>query len=75
MSKSRIEDRRLWTIAQRRHLIVHRRAVVDNDFLKNTGEQLALGEKLRVSPAELEDSLTVIRDVGTSLLSVAPRLR
>jgi hypothetical protein len=68
-----IEDRRLWNIAQRRHLIVHRRAIVDADFLKSTNEQLQLGSKLRVSPHDLEDSLGAIRDVGAAILSIGPR--
>lgn len=64
-----LEDRRMWNIAQRRHLIVHRRGVVDADFLKNSSESLAIGTKLRVTPTELEEAMRVIRDCGGALLS------
>jgi len=58
----------LWLLNQRRHLIVHRRAVVDQTYLENTGEKLQLGSELEVSPYDLDGSLELVRDVGVELV-------
>ena len=42
-------DKRLWLLCQERHLIVHRRAVVDARFLEATGQTLELGDRLLLS--------------------------
>jgi len=59
----------LWKLNQRRHLIVHRRGVVDAAYLAKTGEVLPIGSHLCVSPQELERYIELVRGAGSSMLS------
>jgi hypothetical protein len=63
-----LAQRSLWILNQRRHLIVHRRGVVDQAYLDTTGDAMPLGLELRVTPDELEDYLGRVRDVGIELI-------
>jgi hypothetical protein len=60
-------DRDLWTLFQRRHLIVHRRGVVDQAYLDETGDLLPLGSQISITPARLESDLTVVLECGECL--------
>jgi hypothetical protein len=73
--RSSLGDRRLWQIAQRRHMIVHRRAIVDVEFVRNTGESLVVGSKLPLSPMDIEDAIIVLRDAGIAILCSTPSLK
>ncbi len=58
----------LWLLCQRRHLVVHRRGQIDEDFLRNTGSAEQVGSRLSVTPSDLESSLKVVRDTGVAIL-------
>jgi len=58
----------LWNLNQRRHLIVHRRGIVDSAYLQKIGDVVAIGSDLRVSPKELERYLELVRTAGLSML-------
>jgi hypothetical protein len=62
-----LAQRDLWMLYQRRHLIVHRRGVMDQDYLDATGESLAIGTRLVVSPRAFETSLGVVVSAGTAV--------
>lgn len=62
-----LSHRDLWTLFQRRHLVVHRRCVIDQSYLDATGEMLAVGAHLTVTPQDLEGALDVVSSSGTSL--------
>jgi hypothetical protein len=64
-----LDESALWILNQRRHLIVHRRAVVDAAYLKNTRDSLKIGDRLEVSPRELESYLLLVAKVGTEVLA------
>jgi hypothetical protein len=59
----------LWKLNQRRHLIVHRRGVVDAAYLARTGEVLPIGSHLCISPQELARYIELVRGAGCSMLS------
>ena len=61
-------DKSLWILNQRRHLIVHKRGVVDREYLDKTGADLQVGQQLRVSTSDLEQHLDVVVIVGCKLL-------
>jgi hypothetical protein len=63
-----LSNRSLWLISQRRHLIVHRRAIVDDTYISNTGDAVAPGDELCISAATLEADLVLIRDIGLELI-------
>jgi len=64
-----LKDSQLWRAAQRRHLIVHRRAIIDQKYLRNTGEDQTAGHKLLLSAKDVENTLCLIRDAGLSVVS------
>jgi hypothetical protein len=66
-------DKTLWVLCQQRHLIVHRRGVIDFRYLEATGEQLPTGSRLSVSPSQLESQLAAVVSAGTALLAAAGR--
>lgn len=64
----------VWVLNQRRHLFVHRRGIVDQEYLSNTGDSLPLGQKLRINALDLEESLRSVRDAIQSVCSAAEAL-
>jgi len=66
-----LQDERLWHLNQKRNLILHRRAVVDDVYIRNTGEALARGVILAVHPRYVDKSLAYARDVGIAFLACA----
>lgn len=61
----------LWLLNQQRHLIAHRRGIVDEDYIKNTGAKLSVGEHLYVSPEEFEENASKALSIGKELLKCA----
>lgn len=66
----------LWRLSQQRHLIVHRRGIVDSEYIKNTGASLLPGSKIEITPKDLEQYIHAVTDAACRILRVvaAPRL-
>lgn len=58
----------LWKLNQRRNLILHRRSVIDETYLSNTGDTLPLGAELMISPNQFEKDLTLVIRIGSLML-------
>ncbi len=67
-----LADRELWILSQHRHLFVHRRGVVDQAYLDNTGENLSIGSKLVISPREFEKYFHLVTDLGVRIMEAVP---
>jgi hypothetical protein len=67
-----LDHRDLWMLFQRRHLIVHRRGVIDQAYLQATGENGAIGTQLTVTPDDFEKALSVVIAAGTALAHTLP---
>lgn len=63
----------LWVLCQQRHLIVHRRGVVDARYLDVTGEKRKIGERLVIKPDDLEVQLKKVVNAGHVLLAAADK--
>jgi hypothetical protein len=63
-----LADRNLWILCQRRHLIVHRRGIVDEAYVDATGDSSHVGTRLSVNPNDFENSIRVVVAFGTALL-------
>lgn len=59
----------IWLLNQNRHLIAHRRGVVDEEYLKKTGSSLKLGEQLSISPTEFEEQVRHVFGIGETFLN------
>jgi len=66
-------EKRLWILCQQRHVILHRRGVVDARYLEVTGDQRPIGSRLSVKPAELESQIKAVVAAGSTLLTAAGR--
>jgi hypothetical protein len=63
-----LRDAELWKLNQRRNLILHRRSIVDDAFLRNTGDSLNLGTELIVTPEQLKKDLILVLHIGSAML-------
>lgn len=57
----------LWQISQKRHLLVHKRGVVDKQFIEATNSELEIGASLLITPAEVEEAIDIAIDFGALL--------
>ena len=62
-----LDNRKLWLLFQRRHLIVHRRGIVDSSYLSAIGEKLSLGTEIVISPDDLERYMKLVLDAGVAI--------
>ena len=70
LSKS-LKNQELWNLAQKRNLIVHRRGIVDSQYLSKTPYNVPLGSTLLSNGTEVEMFLQVVRDIGLDVLRAA----
>jgi len=61
----------LWMLAQRRHLIVHRRGIVDSQYLQKTSDSQPLGTLIEIPATEIANSLVEVRNVGLLIADCA----
>lgn len=52
---------------------MHRRGIVDADYIEKTGEAVALGDELVIGPDNLELHLTIVNEAGTELINETVR--
>lgn len=57
----------LWMLSQRRNLIVHRRSVVDSHYLTHTRDDRALGSKLNLPAAYVDDTIVMISKIALTM--------
>ena len=69
-----LAERELWTLNQRRNLIVHRRGLVDAVYIANTGDVTPVGSQLRISPTDLERYIVLVSNTGIELLAACTSL-
>lgn len=68
--RTALASKELWVMSQRRHLIVHKRGIVDHRYLDNTGETLVVGQELSLSPKDLERYAAVTQQAVAQILTV-----
>jgi len=63
-----LADYRLWHLYQTRNLIVHRRGVVDQRYIDNTGTTLPIGTHMWITPAEIENFFGAVVAAGEEIV-------
>ena len=58
----------LWLLWQRRHLLIHKRGLVDAAYLKQTGDKQPVGERLRISASYLDEILGLVSGAGVQFV-------
>jgi len=66
---SALNSTTLWNLNQDRHLIVHRRGVIDAKYIEATGAEVNTGDVLSVTPKQLGEYLTCVISSTTSVIS------
>jgi hypothetical protein len=66
-----LKSQTLWTLFQKRHLSVHRRGVVDTQYIAKTPNAPALGSLLIVTTSEIESYAVEVRNTGLQLIHAA----
>jgi len=59
---------RIWLVAQQRHLIVHRRGIIDQGYLDNTSDKAQIGERIAFTSTYIEEITALVRDVGVAFI-------
>ena len=68
---SELELKRLNLMFQRRHLIEHNNGMVDQKYIDKSGDQTyAVGQRLVVKQAEVNELIELIKNLGNGLLSL-----
>jgi len=70
-----MQDLGIWALYQERHLIVHRRSIVDARFIEAIGENLVVGSELVIKAERLEQRFRETRDAGIQILKAVRLLR
>lgn len=63
-----LREKDLWNLSQKRHLIVHRRGIVDQKFLNKTGLELNVGDEINISPEKLYSYVKQTIQCGIAIL-------
>jgi hypothetical protein len=69
--RERMSDPNLWTLFQRRNLIVHRRGMIDQRYLDATGESLPVGTQIAIRSSDLERAFKIVCSVSERLIFTA----
>jgi len=72
-TRSPFRDKQMWVLYQQRHLIVHRRAVIDTTYVEKTKGAVVVGERLSILPSEFKANLNLIVEAGASILESLPK--
>jgi len=67
-----IRGSELWELNQRRNLILHRRSIVDDLYIKNTGDLLPIGSELMIPPQQVQNQLELVVQIGSAMLGAMP---
>jgi len=64
-----LNRKELWILFQTRHLLVHRRGIVDKAYIEKTGMDLNIGDKILFRPTDLERYIVLSEEVVRLLVS------
>ena len=63
----------LWTLWQRRHLIVHHRGIVDKSYITKTPDKFAIGTQIEFNSDDIDAAFVLVRDVSVGLIEAVAR--
>jgi len=65
-----IDDNELWIFFQTRHLLIHKRGIVDSSFIRKTGSGNAVGSKIIISPKQFYKAIELSIKTAISLVRI-----
>jgi hypothetical protein len=61
----------LWMLNQRRHLFIHKRGLVDDEYLQRTGDATPLGYRLSITSEDVEHYLIAVQKAVVAIATAA----
>ena len=58
----------LYKLNSRRHLLVHRRGIVDYKYNETTSDDFTIGDEIPITPDDVRNDLYTIKEIGISIL-------
>jgi len=65
----KLKDKEIWSLYNGRNLIIHRGGIIDQKYLSNTADSLAMGDKLYIKPDELKNYISKVVEIGIEVNS------
>jgi hypothetical protein len=62
-----------WLLWQKRHLIVHKRGIVDASYLSKTSDALPLGSRLQITGEYVREGFLLVREAAGELIATLRR--
>lgn len=63
----------VWMLNQRRHLFVHKRGSVDEEYLQRTGDDVPIGQRLSITSDEVERYFRAVQHAVIAISTAAER--
>jgi hypothetical protein len=64
----------IWMLNQRRHLFVHKRGIVDQEYLDRTGDKVEIGQRLDISSHDVERYYRAVQCAIVAISNAARKL-
>lgn len=65
----------MWMLNQRRHLFVHRRGLVDAEYLGRTDDAVPIGERLYITSTDVEHYIRAVQNAFVAIARAADNVR
>jgi hypothetical protein len=66
--QKKLKDDLLYKLNQKRHLIVHRKGIVDKQYNSLTSDNFIIGEEIPIDPDDIKNYLNLVKEIGLELL-------
>ncbi|MCJ7691742.1 MAG: hypothetical protein MUO60_20895 [Clostridiaceae bacterium] len=66
-----INNKLLWKINQQRHLLVHKKGIVDKKYSESTDDKTPIGEEIIITPESVKQYLEIIKSTGYEIVNSA----
>jgi hypothetical protein len=61
----------MWMLNQRRHLFVHKRGIVDLEYISRTGDMMPIGQRLSLTSEMIEKYITIVEKAVIAIATAA----
>ncbi|PZW48315.1 hypothetical protein C8P66_10562 [Humitalea rosea] len=73
LNVSKIIGNDLWLLNQRRHLLVHKRGLIDREYLSRTGDKMNIGDSIIVTSDDIIKYILAVRQAVIAIVEAAEK--
>jgi hypothetical protein len=70
-----LKSNSIWKLNQRRHLIVHKKGIIDKYYLDSTNDNFKVGSELIITPEEFKIHLEDVKTAGLEMLNCLEQIQ